>query len=130
VHTTLSPVVCTEIRRAIGFDGVLVTDDLEMQAIAAHGSIDGAAVTAIAAGCDLVLVCHDFDAQERAHASLVREAERSSAFRARCEEAAGRVRRMRTRATARPVDGGQLAERVGGAASVAMQAEIARRLGA
>jgi beta-N-acetylhexosaminidase len=127
---TLSPAVCTEIRRALGFDGVLVTDDLEMQAIAAHGSIDGAAVTAIAAGCDLALVCHDFEAQERAYASLVREAERSSAFRARCEEAAARVRRMRARATARPVDEGRLAERVGGAASASVQAEIARRVGA
>ena len=38
------PRSCTDLRRAIGFDGVLVTDDLEMQAIAARGAIDDAAV--------------------------------------------------------------------------------------
>lgn len=127
---TLSPVVCTDLRRAVGFDGVLVTDDLEMQAIAAHGAIEEAAVEAIGAGCDLTLVCHDFDAQERVFEALRARAERSSGFRARCEEAANRVRRARTRATARALDDDAVLGAVGGSASSAVQAELARRLGA
>ena len=54
---TLSPLVIeTVIRRAIGFDGVLVSDDVCMRALAG----DPAALTrqALAAGCDLVLHCN------------------------------------------------------------------------
>jgi beta-N-acetylhexosaminidase len=53
---TLSPVVIGRvIRRAIGFDGVLVSDDLAMKAL--KGSPGALAQHAIAAGCDLVLHC-------------------------------------------------------------------------
>jgi beta-N-acetylhexosaminidase len=54
---TLSPTVIDGmIRRAIGFDGVLVSDDLSMQALG--GSLSERAAGAIAAGCDLVLHCN------------------------------------------------------------------------
>jgi beta-N-acetylhexosaminidase len=54
---TLSPVVIERvIRGAIGFDGLLVTDDLHMGALA--GDLADRAVAAIGAGCDLALCCH------------------------------------------------------------------------
>ncbi len=54
---TLSPVVIDRvIRGAIGFAGLLVTDDLHMAALA--GDPESRAVAAIAAGCDLALCCH------------------------------------------------------------------------
>ncbi len=53
---TLSPLVIERvIRRAIGFDGVLVSDDLAMKAL--RGAPGALAQHAIAAGCDLVLHC-------------------------------------------------------------------------
>ncbi|HYZ64182.1 MAG TPA: beta-N-acetylhexosaminidase [Acetobacteraceae bacterium] len=53
---TLSPrVIGTIIRRRIGFEGVLVTDDLAMQALS--GSRADLAAQALAAGCDLALYC-------------------------------------------------------------------------
>ena len=52
---TLSPLVIDEIRREIGFDGVLVSDDLSMRALA--GGLGERARLALAAGCDLVLHC-------------------------------------------------------------------------
>lgn len=53
---TLSPLVINRvIRRAIGFDGLLVTDDLAMRAL--RGDPGALAQHAIAAGCDLVLHC-------------------------------------------------------------------------
>jgi beta-N-acetylhexosaminidase len=53
---TLSPVVIDEvIRGAIGFAGVLVSDDLSMQALG--GSLGERAAGALAAGCDVVLHC-------------------------------------------------------------------------
>ncbi len=54
---TLSRRVISEvIRGAIGFDGVLVSDDLSMQALG--GEIAERAERALAAGCDLVLHCN------------------------------------------------------------------------
>lgn len=53
---TLSPTVIGEvIRGAIGFDGLLLTDDIDMEALS--GSVPERAVRALAAGCDLVLNC-------------------------------------------------------------------------
>jgi beta-N-acetylhexosaminidase len=99
---TLSRAVCTDLRRELGFDGVLVSDDLEMKAISAHLGIEEAAVRAIDAGCDALLVCSDEALQARAHEALVTRAARDGAFRARCEEAAGRFLAARRRAPPRP----------------------------
>jgi beta-N-acetylhexosaminidase len=53
---TLSPVVIESvIRRRIGFEGVLVTDDLAMRALS--GAPAALALQALAAGCDLALYC-------------------------------------------------------------------------
>jgi beta-N-acetylhexosaminidase len=124
---TMSPAVCTALRERLGFRGVLVSDDLEMQAIAARSTIEDAAVQAIAAGCDALLVCWSDEKQERAIDALARETERSPAFRARCEEAHTRASEARQRATARPLDDAGIANIVGGAESRAVAAEMARR---
>ena len=53
---TLSPIVIQDIiRRRIGFPGILVTDDLAMQALS--GEPASLACQALAAGCDLALYC-------------------------------------------------------------------------
>jgi beta-N-acetylhexosaminidase len=55
---TLSPhIVQTMLREELGFEGVILSDDLEMKAIAATYSVPDAAVQAIAAGCDGLLIC-------------------------------------------------------------------------
>lgn len=53
---TLSPVVIKDIiRTRIGFDGLLLTDDLDMKAL--QGSVPERAAQALAAGCDVALNC-------------------------------------------------------------------------
>lgn len=53
---TLSPFVIGEIiRKRIGFDGLLLTDDIDMEAL--EGSVAERAARAHAAGCDVVLNC-------------------------------------------------------------------------
>ena len=55
---TLSPhVVQTLLREELKFDGVILSDDLEMKAVSAQYAVPDAAVDAIRAGCDAVLVC-------------------------------------------------------------------------
>ncbi|HLI20413.1 MAG TPA: glycoside hydrolase family 3 N-terminal domain-containing protein, partial [Stellaceae bacterium] len=53
---TLSPRVIDVIRAEIGFDGVLLSDDLSMAALG--GKIEARAWDALKAGCDLVLHCN------------------------------------------------------------------------
>jgi beta-N-acetylhexosaminidase len=54
---TLSPTVIGEtIREEIGFDGVLISDDLSMKALS--GGFERRAADTLAAGCDLVLHCN------------------------------------------------------------------------
>ncbi|WP_230632695.1 glycoside hydrolase family 3 N-terminal domain-containing protein [Sphingomonas sp. Leaf37] len=53
--TLSSTVIADIIRGAIGFDGLLMTDDIDMKALS--GTAGEKAAGAIAAGCDLVLDC-------------------------------------------------------------------------
>jgi beta-N-acetylhexosaminidase len=54
--TTSATIVREVIRGLIGFDGVLMTDDISMQALS--GGIAARSRAAIAAGCDVVLHCN------------------------------------------------------------------------
>ena len=57
---SLSQAVVTGLlREQLGFDGVVFTDDLTMGAITEHYGLDEAAVLALEAGCDVLLVCHN-----------------------------------------------------------------------
>lgn len=57
--TTISPAVISEtIRKRIGFDGLLMTDDLGMDALG--GALSDRGAKALAAGCDVLLHCSGF----------------------------------------------------------------------
>jgi beta-N-acetylhexosaminidase len=112
---TLSRRIVTELLRGeLGYRGVVVSDDLDMRAIADHYGAGDAAVAAIAAGCDVVLCCRDEANQDAAERALTLAAERDSGFRARVGEAAARVRAMkRTHAEWRAVHPARGREAVG-----------------
>lgn len=61
----------TVLRGHLGFSGVVFSDDLSMVGAHSAGSIVDRAKTALAAGCDMVLVCNDPDAARRAVEGLV-----------------------------------------------------------
>ncbi len=48
-----------QLRRALGFDGAVLCDDLSMKATESMGSMPKRARLALEAGCDMVLVCND-----------------------------------------------------------------------
>ncbi|WP_135469798.1 beta-N-acetylhexosaminidase [Crenalkalicoccus roseus] len=99
---TLSPLVVERvIRRAIGFRGVLISDDLAMRAL--QGAPGALARQAIAAGCDLALHCTG--AIGETAAVLAECPPLSDAAEARMEEARARVAALR-----RPLDARALAE--------------------
>lgn len=78
--TLSAPLVTGILRREMGFDGVVITDDMEMGAITSRWGVGEAAVLAVEAGCDAILVCANRERQEEAVQALVREASRSEAF--------------------------------------------------
>lgn len=53
---TTSPIVMAYVRRALGMNGLVMTDDISMQAL--DGPIEARAAAAWAAGCDIVLHCN------------------------------------------------------------------------
>lgn len=100
---TLSPDVIQLLRRQLGFDGVIFSDDLEMNAVSETYGVAQAACLAIEAGCDQVLICEHETHTLQAHAALVERAERDPVFARRLADAAERGRRMRMRFRPRPV---------------------------
>jgi beta-N-acetylhexosaminidase len=65
--TSLShPVITGILREELGFDGVVVSDDLEMSAIADRFDLGEAAVRFLEAGGDLALICHNTERQRAA----------------------------------------------------------------
>ncbi len=92
--STASPQLVRMAREELGFDGLLLTDDLEMGAIVGKSAPEEVAVAAVGAGYDGVLACHGFARAESIAEALVQEAERSAALRARLTEAAARVDRL------------------------------------
>jgi beta-N-acetylhexosaminidase len=128
VPATLARAIATDLLRGeLGFEGVLVSDDLEMRAIADRFGIAEAAVLAVDAGCDALLICSDEAAQGAAVEALVRRAERDATFRERCEQAHRRTIALRRRFTPRGLRGTALAEALGPRpAASAILAKVAR----
>jgi beta-N-acetylhexosaminidase len=96
---TLSPsIVEGLLRRELGFEGVILSDDLEMKAISARYSVPAAAVAAIQAGCDAVLVCGgEVDLQAQTLEALVRAVEGGAIAAARLDDAWQRLKRAKER---------------------------------
>ena len=94
---TLSAAALGLAREELGFEGALISDDLEMAAVIEGWPIDVAASLSVMAGCDLLLVCHHADRQAQAIDGIRREAERSPAARERLIVAAGRADGLRRR---------------------------------
>ncbi|MBP8806938.1 MAG: beta-N-acetylhexosaminidase [Kofleriaceae bacterium] len=91
---TLSrPIVTDLLRGQLGYRGLIVTDDLDMAAIADRQGVGPAAVAAIAAGCDAVMIAHDPRHQREARAALTAAAA-APTFRRRLAEAAARGRSL------------------------------------
>jgi beta-N-acetylhexosaminidase len=69
------------LRKKIGYKGIAVTDDLEMGGILKFLPVEEAAVAAIRAGSELILICHSAELILRSYEALIGEGERSAAFR-------------------------------------------------
>jgi len=96
VHpATLSHAVMTRLLRdELGYDGVVITDDLEMKAVADSYDVESMIELSLRAGVDIFLICHTQEKWERAFEHLVRLSE-NELDRRRIFESANRVMRLK-----------------------------------
>ena len=96
---TLSPLIVDGLlKRQLGYQGLVVSDDLEMKAISGRYGQSEATVRAIAAGCDAVLMCAaDPAAQAAALEAVIHAVEDETLSATRVEDALARQRRVKAR---------------------------------
>jgi beta-N-acetylhexosaminidase len=85
------------LRDHLGYEGVAMSDDLQMAAIRRSHGFEEAAEISMRAGCDLLLIAHTDTVAVRVVHRLAARAERDAALRTRLETAAARIHRMRAR---------------------------------
>jgi len=83
------------LRDELGYDGVVASDDLTMEAIAERLDPGEAAVRFLEAGGDLALICHDPERQRAALAAVEAAVEAGRLSEARLAASLGRIRRLR-----------------------------------
>lgn len=79
------------LRRRLGFDGLVISDDLEMKAIADNFGIEEVLVRGAVAGVDLFCICHSAQLQLQAVEVLVKAVERGELTRDRLRQANRRI---------------------------------------
>jgi len=113
---TVSKRVMDMARNGLGFDGVIVTDCMEMGAIQNHMTTGEAVVRAIGAGADLALVSHHVELQKGALEALVAAVQDGALPLSRLMEATRRLdslrMRVRSAETEQPNGGDALARNI------------------
>ncbi|MBI5068790.1 MAG: beta-N-acetylhexosaminidase [Deltaproteobacteria bacterium] len=92
---TMSPAVLRLLREECGFHGPVISDDLEMKAVAEHFPLAEAVVASVNAGVDVILVCHRPGVQHAAIDALRAAVERGHISRERLQEAQARAAVLR-----------------------------------
>ncbi|MHB1110133.1 MAG: glycoside hydrolase family 3 N-terminal domain-containing protein [Devosia sp.] len=100
--SSLAPEWITGVLRGeLGYQGVVISDDLEMGAIREHFSLKETVTRAVRAGMDVLLFSNAADPRpslgDEIRAILVAEAEADPAFRARIEESYARIVALKRR---------------------------------
>jgi len=95
---TLSPAIITNLlREDLRYDGVVLTDDLEMHAIVDHYGVGDAAVRAVLAGCDVLLICKEHEREVAAFDAIEQAVSSSAISMERLDQSVARIQRLKRR---------------------------------
>ncbi|MHB8596059.1 MAG: glycoside hydrolase family 3 protein [Ktedonobacteraceae bacterium] len=95
---TLSHAVVTELlRKKLGFEGLIISDCMEMQAVSATIGSEQGTVRALRAGIDLVLISHTFTRQQGSIEAIKVALQNGALSEERIQEAAERVLQLKAR---------------------------------
>lgn len=94
---TLSPDALNILRKDMKYDGMVITDCLEMDGIrATYGTVQGS-VLALKAGSDSIMVCHTYDVQVASIEAVCQAVKTGEIPLSRLEEALRRVTQLKSR---------------------------------
>ena len=79
------------LRKKLGYNGLVICDDLEMGAVLKAAPVEEAARITLEAGSDIFLVCHNEEFVWKAYETVLTTAEKDKKFAARVAQAADRV---------------------------------------
>ncbi len=89
---SLSLIIQTVVLRGLlGYQGLIITDDLEMGAVNGESSVGQLAVEAVKAGADLLLVCHTPEKQKEAYEALLAALRKGEIQEDRLKESVRRI---------------------------------------
>lgn len=95
---TLSKKILTDIlRKDMKYNGVIITDDLEMAAITKNYDIGEAAVKSFNAGADILLVCHTEENQNKVYNTLLKAVKDNKITKERLNESLNRILTLKTK---------------------------------
>lgn len=101
---TLSPAIVPRLlRRDLGFDGLVISDDLDMKAVADRWPVDDQAEGLVRASVDVLLACRDPERQVALFEALVRLQERIPQAEEASEATVRRLAALQARFDDRPV---------------------------
>ena len=93
---SLSKAIITDwLRKDIGYNGVVVTDDMDMGALANHYTFGDMAVQSILAGSDILLVCHEYEHMQEAYNGLMKAVKDGRISKERLDESVKRILLMK-----------------------------------
>lgn len=92
--TLVAPILGGVLRGELGFEGAVLTDCLEMNAVAAQGSVNGA-IAALAAGADLLIFSHDEELANAVPRAIAGAVDAGTLSLVRLRDAYSRVERLR-----------------------------------
>ena len=89
------PIITDWLRKEMGFEGVVITDDIEVGAAVAGMSIEDYAVRTINAGSDMIIVCKHAKHIKDVHDALTQAVENGTISEARLDESVRRIMIMK-----------------------------------
>ena len=95
---TLSPAILTGLlRQEMGFEGVIITDCLEMKGVADGWGEAEAAVMSVEAGSDILLCCHTWSIQRNLQQALIKAVESGRIPESRIDKSVARIQLAKSR---------------------------------
>lgn len=84
-------IIGQQLRKQMGYEGVVITDDLTMGAIVKNYSLPAAAVDTVLAGSDILLVAHEYKNEQAVRAALLKNVKNGTIPETRIDESVYRI---------------------------------------
>lgn len=112
---SVSPLIITDLlRKKLGYQGLVVTDDLEMGAVNKYFTYGDLGAKAVGAGVDLLLVCHTLENQEKVFRGIKNAVEAGEISEERLDESVKRILSYKQQAMNQEIANPQKAEQLVG----------------